>query len=649
MPRPLVFGNGSLLIGLDARGAIRDLYWPQVGKPNHLNGHLIRMGIWTQSHFSWLDDDGWQRMQSYKTGTLVGVSKFQRADFGIRLVLEESVAPGNAHFVRIIRVHNQTNSEEKVRLFFTQDLRIGGYDIGDTAFYNPFLDAVIHYKGENYFLFFGQTATGGIEQYSTGIKDFGGYQGTWKDAEDGQLGMNPIAQGSVDSTFGIELDVPPREHGVAAYGIFCGHDLDSVAKRFEHCRAQGFEKCITDAVRYWRAWSHQEPPGFENLPEDIQDLYTQSLVIIRSQIDRSGAILAANDTDIMATNRATYSYMWPRDGALVALTLDRVGYQHIARKFFRFCNRLISPERPFLLQKYAPDGSVGASWHPWTTSTGPEVPFQEDETALTLHSLWRHFQLHNDVEFMLELYESFVIPTANFLINHRNAQTGLPLPSWDLWEERRGVHTNTVAAVIAGLHAAGGIASVLGDGPNNLYHEAEEEMREALLSRCFDQSRGVFYRQLQEVAGGYEPDITIDSAVLGVSLYGALPGNHDYCKSTLKSVEECLSVRTKVGGLARYENDHYFRRSPHVPGNPWIICTLWLAKAKLMADPTEANIAEAMDALNWVMKSAASTGVLSEQLHPETGEPLSVSPLTWSHAEFVDTVLDLIEANRAAI
>ena len=31
-------------------------------------------------------------------------------------------------------------------------------------------------------------------------------------------------------------------------------------------------------------------------------------------------------------------------------------------------------------------------------------------------------------------------------------------------------------------------------------------------------------------------------------------------------------------------------------------------------------------------------GLLSEQLDPNTGAPLSVSPLTWSHAELITTV-----------
>jgi hypothetical protein len=36
------------------------------------------------------------------------------------------------------------------------------------------------------------------------------------------------------------------------------------------------------------------------------------------------------------------------------------------------------------------------------------------------------------------------------------------------------------------------------------------------------------------------------------------------------------------------------------------------------------------------------SGVLAEQVHPYTNQPLSVSPLTWSHAAFVTTVLEYL-------
>jgi len=34
---------------------------------------------------------------------------------------------------------------------------------------------------------------------------------------------------------------------------------------------------------------------------------------------------------------------------------------------------------------------------------------------------------------------------------------------------------------------------------------------------------------------------------------------------------------------------------------------------------------------------------MAEQLHPYTGEPLSVSPLTWSHAAYVRAVREYVD------
>ena len=46
---------------------------------------------------------------------------------------------------------------------------------------------------------------------------------------------------------------------------------------------------------------------------------------------------------------------------------------------------------------------------------------------------------------------------------YRDARTGLPLPSYDLWEERWGVHAFTVATVYGGLKAARNFAVCFGD------------------------------------------------------------------------------------------------------------------------------------------------------------------------------------------
>jgi GH15 family glucan-1,4-alpha-glucosidase len=48
-----------------------------------------------------------------------------------------------------------------------------------------------------------------------------------------------------------------------------------------------------------------------------------------------------------------------------------------------------------------------------------------------------------------------------------------------------------------------------------------------------------------------------------------------------------------------------------------------------------AELQKAIDILTWATRHALPSGVLAEQLDPYTGKPLSVAPLTWSHAAFV--------------
>src|SRR5205807_5131627 len=96
-----------------------------------------------------------------------------------------------------------------------------------------------------------------------------------------------------------------------------------------------------------------------------------------------------------------------------------------------------------------------------------------------------------------------------------------------------------------------------------------------------------------------------------------------------------------VGGVARYENDYYFQISPdiaNVPGNPWFVATLWLAEHAIAISDKPEDLARPRALLDWCATRALRSGVLSEQVHPYTGEPLSVSPLTWSHAAFVSAV-----------
>jgi GH15 family glucan-1,4-alpha-glucosidase len=109
----------------------------------------------------------------------------------------------------------------------------------------------------------------------------------------------------------------------------------------------------------------------------------------------------------------------------------------------------------------------------------------------------------------------------------------------------------------------------------------------------------------------------------------------------MQAVRDRLWVKTPVGGIARYDHDYYHQVSPdvvNVPGNPWFVCTLWLAEWIIARAQTLEDLTPALDILGWVADHALPSGVLAEQIHPYTGTPISVSPLTWSHATLVMAV-----------
>jgi GH15 family glucan-1,4-alpha-glucosidase len=537
-----------------------------------------------------------------------------------------------------------------VRLFFHYDWHIWNDIDANTVFYYPYQQALVAYKLKAYFLMNGQVRCGdvvttGINSWATGVKEVRGAEGTWRDAEDGELGRNPIAQGSVDGTLAFHIPtLAAQENAVVDHWLAVGEDLPAVVELDTLMRRRGPESFLSRTRSYWYRWANKdEQEDFANLSQDIINLYKQSLLILRTQIDVEGAVVAANDSDILLFSNDTYSYMWPRDGALVANALSHAGYSDITRSFFDFCNGVLT-DGGYLLHKYNPDRSWGSSWQSWIDQDGqPQLPIQEDETALVLYSLWQHYTCFHNVEFVAPHYRTLVTPAADFLVSYREAHTGLPDASYDLWEERRGILTYTTATVYAGLEAAANFSVIFGEKElAQKYHQAASDIKDAALLHLWDEERGHFLRMISvDKHGNIQKDATLDSSLCGLFQFDMLPADDPRVERTMQALERTLMVKTPVGGMARYENDYYHqvtRDTSVAQGNPWFICTLWLAQYRIAHAKKLDDLSQALPLMEWALKHALPSGVMAEQIHPFTGEPLSVSPLTWSHAEFVLTV-----------
>jgi GH15 family glucan-1,4-alpha-glucosidase len=644
--RDIPVGNGSLLVNFDDKYQIRDIYFPHVGQENHTEGFPFRFGVWVDGEFSWIFENGWTRDLRYFDDTLVTDVRLTNERLSVEINCSDMVASRENIFLRRITLKNLSDAEREFRIFLHQDFRIYENKVGDTAFYDPDSLALIHYKKHRYFLI---NSDPHFDECATGRKAFHNSEGTWRDAEDGVLFGGAITEGSVDSTIAVRMAPAPDESAQFHYWIAAGTSRLEVERLNSRVLERGAETYLREATGFWRHWVREPAKNLGHLPPAVLDLYKRSLLIVRTQIDNGGAIIAANDHDV--TERATdhYSYLWPRDGAFVANALDLAGYTDLSRKFFRLCAKIVE-DRGYFLQKYNPDGSVGSGWHAhWDRNRRERlVPIQEDETALVIWALRRHHEIYPEPGLIDDVYEQLIVRCADFMVAYRDEETKLPKPSWNLWEDRNGVHTFTCASVAAALTAAAAFARDIGDTERSeRYEAAGTEVAAAMEEFLFDEQHGRFLRSLALGDDGkLYPDATVDASLFAVFYLGCFRADSPAVVGTMKAIEENLVNRTTFGGVMRYEHDGYMRAADTAPPNSWIICTLWLAEYYIAAARTAEDLSKALELLKWTADRALPSGVLAEQIDPVTGEPRSVSPLTWSHSTFVAAVCSYLAKLR---
>ena len=632
--RDIPVGNGRLLVTFDDRYRIRDIYFPHVGQENHTEGYPSRFGVWVDGEFSWIDEDGWSRELKYLPETLVSDVLLRNESLGLEIVSRDTVASHEDIFLRHVRVVNNSDHTRNIRVFLHQDFRIYENKVGDTALYDPDTSALIHYKKHRYFLIATEPT---FNEFTTGRKAFRDQEGSWRDAEDGVLARTAITEGSVDSTLSVHRDVDAGGSFDFYYWIAAGPSYPEVAALNGHVMERRAQQYFDYTENYWRAWVNKNETYFDDLKPEIVDMYKRSLLIVQTQTDHDGAFIAANDSDVSERATDHYSYLWTRDGAFVGNALDLAGYPYLSRRFFELCGRIVH-RNGYFVQKYNADGSLASSWHSaWDPWTGEKlIPIQEDETALVLWALWEHYDKYRDIQFVHGLYRKMIVPCADFMKGFREESLGLPKASWNLWEDRVGIHTFTCATVVAGLRAAAKFATLFAEHERSAaYESAAAEIVDGMATHLYSEPLGRFLRSITlDPNGSIEEDATIDASLFGIFYFDCFDALDPRVVSTMEAVREGLWSGT---GIARYENDGYMRTAEGHPGNAWFICTLWLAEHYIATARTEEDLAPALELLSSVASAALPSGVLAEQIDPATGHHVSVSPLTWSHSTFVAT------------
>ncbi len=643
MARPIVLSNGSMHVGINSHGQVHDMYFPYVGMENHTIGQDLRhrVGVWVDGEISWLGSDDWQLNFSYPHTALIGHIVADNDRLGVRLEFDDTVDSDQNAFMRTIQVVNCRNTKRDIRLFMHQAFAIGDSRSNtDTVQYLPDNDAVMHYRGRRVFIVSGRSNDQPFDQFTMGLFGIEGREGTWRDAEDGELNACMVEHGRVDSTLRFQMNIEPHGSQRAEYWIAAGTSMRDALVVHKSLQSGGMSGQFESTASWWHNWLQPALNISQDLDEPTRRQFIHSAMLLRSQLDKRGAVIASTDSTMLNYSRDAYAYSWPRDGALVLWPLIRLGYTEEPLAFFEFCQRGLHPTG-YLNHKYRADGSLGSSWHPYVHANGEvAAPIQEDETALVVFMFAQYYQLHASEELLEKYYQSFIQPMATWMAGHIDSDTNLPKPTYDLWEEHYMVASFSTSITYGALLAAAELAEAAGDQQSAVnWRSVAEDMQHAAQKQLFSEDRKSIIKGLKPLEnGGYQQDTTLDmSGIFGSFMYGLFAPDSAEIKQSIDTLRERFDQERNIG-LPRYENDNYHRESDNSESNYWHITSLWHAQYCLEVG----DIDRARTIIDWVGAHSLSTGVLSEQVRPSDQTVTSVAPLTWSHAEYMGTILDLI-------
>lgn len=634
-----IIGNSRMLVCLSDRGELQRLFWPNIDYPQHIE--RMPVGIFYEGNKNstvWLNDSVFQHRQEYVKDTNILKTVCTNKEKGLEITQTDFVLHDKDVLIRQFEIENIGESETDLGFVLysscittTPELRSSLFDFST--------DSLIHYRHGYYISI---SADKEVYQFQLGNNAFDCAQYTELKGND-YIGMMP--DGAISWKLGKFL---PGEKKSLVIHVSAAGTLKNLKKIVYNVKSMDIIQEYRNTEKYWYNFINSAKP-VTTYRKDVEALYKRSLLVFKLMSDdSSGGLLAAPEIDEDFTRCGRYAYCWGRDAAFITEALDKCGLTAAVDKFYEWAVE-VQDEEGSWQQRYHMDGNLAPSWG-----------LQIDETGTLIWGMLKHYEVTQDKGFLLKVWES-VEKGVNFLIDFIDPQTGLPSPSYDLWEERFGEHTYSSAAVCGGIKAGVEIAKILGKSQEDigLWVVACANIKEAMIKNLWKDDRQCFLRSIRTKLNpwgsehsdnttvikvnpkGYLRDVTledgmVDISLLGISIpYDVFPIEDFRVVKTVETIERVLTSHG-VGGIRRYESDNY------IGGNPWILTTLWVALYYIK----KRDFIKAKEYFEWAVKSRTELDLLPEQVNKETGKPEWVIPLTWSHAMFVLVLWELVEAGE---
>jgi hypothetical protein len=376
-------------------------------------------------------------------------------------------------------------------------------------------------------------------------------------------------------------------------------------------------------VNEWLARSRAPP----SLPSDLAREYFLSLLLIKDDQNPYLGTFAASPSPV-------YLYSWVRDSSFAAMALQSAGHYDSALKYWLW---MASAETP--------QGTWYTRYNFYTGSPDESFSLPEyDSLGLFEIGVYDYYMKTRNLTF-LDSIAAALNRTVSFQVSSILGSDLHVMPEdLSVWEDRVAYHFWTEAVNLIGLQRAEVLLSVLG------YNVSAVSKAIALLNESINEyfwNGSIFYSAMVPyvtfTAGGKsftlgpESPYLSSSSVLPLAI-GSWPTERG--SSDVNYVIKDL-WNQKTGGLARFNGDDYhyndYLYDSSAPTPPWVLTTLFLAYYYAVNN----NASAALSLLSWSVNHSQN-GLLPEAVDPTYGNPLpTTSPLTWSSAMYVLTVLSL--------
>ncbi len=433
-------GNGGLTAGFSEKGEITVLRWPSPGFYDHLNyftpiipvdkgyhaydlaymGAKPNMGIFSgikvNDQVIWLRDLPSQ--QTYLKDTSIILTKFFWEDKEIiqkafvspytdvlvlhyegpeeinSLIFYENLAPCNKKipYIPILDWFDDENNDflafyeegsifhmngEKRDISYIEEI----FSVPEIERKNRFYEFLEPFKKMNA-IWFGKKGSESPSSYQVGHDSMTKcpIQKIWidepvdayVDAKDGILSGYSIGGCQTNSA----LEFPFNGELTIVIGV--SDSYYETRKILEGISSRSYKELEEETKNFWKDWLSRV--------QNFDEFSKRTLISIKLAQDRNtGAIVASIST------QPPYGQDWPRDGAFINLALDVAGYHEMVTKHNLFYKDV---QRKSGIYPFA-RGTYDMCYYPDGMPGGP-IPFEIDETALIIWTLWSHAKFLKD-------------------------------------------------------------------------------------------------------------------------------------------------------------------------------------------------------------------------------------------------------------